>query len=137
VTDENTKLAARVRAARAFANVTQTVVADRLGVSTMTVKVMEKGSRDFAREDLEAIADLCGVPLDFLLHGFHAVAEVSDSETRVIIEATRQVAHEALARIDDRFDELGELLSSTTAEAIAERTVSRLRPRRPDRERSS
>lgn len=103
----------------------------------MTVKVMEKGGRDFSREDLEAIASLCGVPLDFLLHGFHAVAEVNDTETRVIIDATRQVANEALAKIDERFDELGELLSETAAEAIAKRAVGRLRPRRPDRERES
>src|SRR3954469_4335919 len=134
MTEENRMLAARVRAARAFADLTQSEVAQRLGVSNMTVKVMEKGGRDFAHEDLEAIADQCGVPLDFMLHGFHVVSEAGNGEVRVIIEGTRQVAEEALARIDDRFDELGRLLGSTTGDLLAQRAVEPLtrRKRRPE-----
>lgn len=62
--------AARIRAARAYARLTQSQLAERLGVDVQTVKRREAGGRDPARGELLAIAAICGVPAAFMEDGF-------------------------------------------------------------------
>lgn len=62
--------AARIRAARAFAGLTQGQLAERLGVDVQTVKRREAGGRAPRRGELLAIASICGVPPAFMEHGF-------------------------------------------------------------------
>lgn len=110
----NERRAARIRAARAYADLDQPTIAQTLGVSTVTVKRMERGQREIKLEDLHAIAEVCGVPVEFMTEGFEAAALPPD---------TRQV----IAAIEHGFEQMTERLSTTTAEAIAASAVAQIR----------
>lgn len=99
--------AARARAARAFAGLNQKAVADALGVSDITVKRLEAGSREISMDALWVIADLCGVPREFMVHGFDSVPE-------------------HLKELHGRFDALEAKLGWTAAQAIAGEALARL-----------
>lgn len=99
--------AARARAARAYANLRQSDLADKLGKATVTVKRMETGKQEISLDDLWQIADLCGVPHDFMTYGFESVPE-------------------ELKRIHQRFDVLTERMGWTVAEALAGQVHERL-----------
>lgn len=60
----------RIRAARAWADLSQDELAAQLGVDVQWVKRREGGSQGSKDVDLIAIASVCDVPLDFLRHGF-------------------------------------------------------------------
>lgn len=62
--------ASRIRAARAFADLSQQALADHLGKSTATLKRIERGLREASTDELWAIADRCGVPRHFMEKGF-------------------------------------------------------------------
>jgi transcriptional regulator with XRE-family HTH domain len=62
--------APRIKAARAFAGLTQEQLADELGVAVKTVKRKETGVTRAHRRDLIAIARACDVPLVFLEQGW-------------------------------------------------------------------
>lgn len=62
--------AGRIRAARAFAGLKQTELADQLGIAVQTLKRREAGQLEPRRGELLAIAAICGVPYSFLEHGF-------------------------------------------------------------------
>lgn len=71
-----------MKAARALADVTQGQLAQALGISAITVKRFENNGRyNFTVEQIERIAELTDVPLDFLLYGpedqWEAVGELS------------------------------------------------------------
>jgi transcriptional regulator with XRE-family HTH domain len=66
--------AARIRAARSFADLDQATFAQALGVSVATVKRYERGTRDVSLDICYQLADMCGVPRSFMDHGFDAVA---------------------------------------------------------------
>jgi transcriptional regulator with XRE-family HTH domain len=61
---------ARIRAARAFAGLTQDQLAEMLGVDTNTIKRRESGTNLPKRGELLAIATITGVPISFMEHGF-------------------------------------------------------------------
>jgi transcriptional regulator with XRE-family HTH domain len=65
------ELAARFRAARAYADLTQFELAQALGVDVQTVKRREAGKGDPKRAELIAIASITGVPETFMLDGFN------------------------------------------------------------------
>jgi transcriptional regulator with XRE-family HTH domain len=65
--------AARYRAARAFADLSQEELAARLGVDSQTIKRREAGNKDPKKAELIAVAAVCGVPLEFMEHGWGAV----------------------------------------------------------------
>jgi transcriptional regulator with XRE-family HTH domain len=66
-------VAARIRAARAYADLTRRELAEQLGVSESTIQRREHGQQpDPRRQELMAIAQVCSVPLAFLEHGFHS-----------------------------------------------------------------
>jgi transcriptional regulator with XRE-family HTH domain len=64
------EVAARIRAARAYAGLTQDELAARLGVVPQTIKRREAGTTAPRRGELLAIAAACQVPAAFLEHGF-------------------------------------------------------------------
>jgi DNA-binding XRE family transcriptional regulator len=63
-------LAARVRAARAAADLSREELARRIGSSPRAVRRIEDGGRRAHPEELERIAVACGVPEWFLRHGW-------------------------------------------------------------------
>lgn len=65
-----TQYAARYRAARAFAGLSQDELADRLGVDAQTVKRREAGTKEPKKAELIAVAAICGVPLEFMESGW-------------------------------------------------------------------
>jgi transcriptional regulator with XRE-family HTH domain len=67
--------AARIRAARAYADLTQAELADGIGVTARTIKRRERGYGRPRRGDLLAIAVVCGVPEAFLINGFDPAKE--------------------------------------------------------------
>jgi transcriptional regulator with XRE-family HTH domain len=106
--------AARARAARAFANLRQSDIADALGQSTITVKRMESAQRDISMDDLWTIADTCNVPREFMTYGFDSVPG-------------------ELRRVHERFDNLAERVDMlagrwTTAHDLAQATLQVLQP---------
>lgn len=62
--------AARIRAARAYAAMTQEQLARQLGVDVQTVKRRESGRSAPKRGELVAIATVTGVPISFMENGF-------------------------------------------------------------------
>ena len=99
--------AARARAARAYAKLDQKDVAELLGQSTVTVKRMEAGARDISLDDLHAIAELCGVPQEFMDRGFESVPS-------------------ELKRIHERFDVLTQRIGWSVAQTLAGETLAAL-----------
>jgi hypothetical protein len=69
---------------------------------------MERGTRDIPVDDLWTIADLCGVPREFMERGFDSVP-----------------AH--LKELHGRFDALEERLGWSVAHAIGQAASERLR----------
>lgn len=65
------ELAARFRAARAYADLTQLELAQALGIDVQTVKRREASKGDPKRAELIAIASITGVPETFMLDGFN------------------------------------------------------------------
>lgn len=64
--------AARIRAARGYADITQEQLADALGVDVQTIKRREAGKKEPKKGELLAIAAICGVPPEFMDRGFGA-----------------------------------------------------------------
>lgn len=95
--------AARLRAARAYADMSRADMAKALGLSETTVKRMEGGQRRLTSDDLETIARVCGVPLAFLLEGFQrdrdAIALQVAGHMREIEDAHER-AHRALEELE-------------------------------------
>jgi transcriptional regulator with XRE-family HTH domain len=67
--------AARIRAARNFADLSQPQLAERIGKTVATLKRMERGQRDTDPRELVAVADACGIPRRFMLEGFDAIVD--------------------------------------------------------------
>jgi transcriptional regulator with XRE-family HTH domain len=77
--------AARIRAARGYADLTQEQLADRLGVDRQTIKRRElgpghKGYKEPKKGERLAIAQICGVPVKFMEEGFGGEARSEISE---------------------------------------------------------
>lgn len=109
--------AARVRAARAFADVEQSVFAELFGVSIITIKRMERGKRDISLEELYAVADRCKVPRHFMDHGFGDDAR----------PATTTDLAELRQAFDARIVELAQaLLTRDAAQQVARESLSGL-----------
>ena len=106
--------AARARAARAFANLRQSDIAEVLAQSTVTIKRMESAQKDISMDDLWAIADACKVPREFMTNGFESVPD----ELRRIHErfdvlagrwtAAHDLAHATLQALGGSPEENGE-----------------------------
>lgn len=96
--------AARVRAARGFADMTQQELADALGVEVQTIKRREKppsqrGSQEPKKGERLAIAQICGVPPAFMEDGFRGQAR---SEMAEMLTETVDTVRELLVRERER-----------------------------------
>lgn len=65
-----TQYAARYRAARAYADLSQDELARELGVDAQTIKRREAGKQEPKKAELIAVAAICQVPLDFMEGGW-------------------------------------------------------------------
>jgi transcriptional regulator with XRE-family HTH domain len=63
--DSRAETARRVRAARAYAGISVTELAQHLGLGLQTIKRIECGKRAARRFEVWAIADACGLPHEF------------------------------------------------------------------------
>jgi transcriptional regulator with XRE-family HTH domain len=118
--------AARIRAARAFAGLDQADFAKALGVSVVTVKRMEGGKRETSLDDLHLLADLCGVPREFMAEGF-APGSLAQS---AVVDELHELREAFLAALDSRMDALTEaLLTRDEALATSRQAMERLRDR--------
>jgi transcriptional regulator with XRE-family HTH domain len=78
-----------VRAARGWAGLSQTELADALNVNVATVRRIEQEQRNAGTAELLHIGEVCDVPRHFMLHGWsgYKASSRSDSETRDSIVA--------------------------------------------------
>jgi transcriptional regulator with XRE-family HTH domain len=74
------ELVKRIRAARAFARLSQPGVAERLEMSDKTYKLIELGQRRPKRSELLAIAEICTVPMWFLEQGWEGWRSIESGE---------------------------------------------------------
>lgn len=79
---------ARIRAARAFKDLTQVQLAEALGVDEQTIKRRESGAQDPKKGERIAIAAICGVPAEFMENGFGELGRDELAERLGEIEAT-------------------------------------------------
>ena len=73
--------AARIRAAHYYANLRQDDLAEALGVGVSTVARIEAGRKEATREQVEIIAALCKVPMEFMQTGFELIAQHGRGKT--------------------------------------------------------
>lgn len=119
--------AARIRAARAFADVDQATFAQALGVAVVTIKRMERGTRDVSLDDLYKLADLCAVPRDFMAHGWVAEVKAPNVATTDDLASMRDAI---LAEFNAGIFALTEaLLTRDEALAVSRQALDRLRTR--------
>jgi transcriptional regulator with XRE-family HTH domain len=118
--------AARIRAARAFAGLDQADFAKALGVSVVTVKRMEGGKRETSLDDLHLLADLCGVPREFMAEGF-ASGSLAHA---TVVDELHDLREAFIRALDARMDALTEaLLTRDEALATSRQAMERLRTR--------
>lgn len=127
--DEGEKMAeavargARLRAARAYAGLHHADFAKELGMSVVTVKRMERGTRDTSLDDLFRLADLCNVPRAFMEFGWTVVDEAHSYDLR-------EMSNAFIAALDARIAALTEaLLTRDEALAVSRQALERLRER--------
>lgn len=85
----------RLRAARAFADLTQPELAAKIELGEVTYASSERGQRSVPRRELLAIAEACEVPMWFLEGGWEGWRAPARSERSVDEEA-----QEALEDLD-------------------------------------
>lgn len=101
---EHAETMARIRAARAYANLSQPDLADAIGMSLPTYKRAELGNRPVSTAELLSIARACEVPPSFLTGGFSAqrperrTVDAEDITGRLDIIDERLDAFEVMAR---------------------------------------
>jgi hypothetical protein len=95
---------------------------------------MEKGERAFPLDALYAVADVCEVPRDFMVHGFGGGEALSTERAQVMADAiVAAVTARGQAMTDGVVAELAALraaLSAQEAEAMASQAVSGIPSRR-------
>lgn len=79
--------AARVRAAQAWAGITDEEFAERLGVARRTIGRLKSGAAPVDLERRGRIAEACGVPQWFMATGFAAAPEPEDPTLAERVEA--------------------------------------------------
>jgi transcriptional regulator with XRE-family HTH domain len=109
----------RIRAARAFKGLTQAQLGDRLGLDEQTIKRRESGKQEPKPGERVAIAAICGVPLEFIEHGWPADGDYS-SEVESVFEWLKRANDERatqFARILERLTDV----ETTVATALEQR----------------
>lgn len=110
-----TQYAARYRAARAYAGLSQPELAERLGVDAQTIKRRESGAKEPKKAELIAVAAICQVPLTFMESGWGALTA---DEVSTLLRTQTDI----LARIEDSIAR--EEKAKTETEAATERLLA-------------
>lgn len=92
-TPDSKEAAARVRAVRAYRDLKQEELAQRLGISLATIRRIENGERPMSTEDLIRVAEVLDIPSAFMLQGFDAFGPEPnfDAITREIEDLKRRM----------------------------------------------
>lgn len=125
-------IGARVRAARSYADLSQQGLADAIGVERRIVGYIEGNEtrHELTVPEARRIAEACGVPVDFLLHGWGANGSSGALAERVAALETRvSSADEDREDLAARLDELDVALE-TRLEKFAEQVLMRRRTQR-------
>jgi transcriptional regulator with XRE-family HTH domain len=78
--DPDLELARRVRAARAYAELTQEDMAERLGVSVVTYKRVEAGKRALGMREVRRVSEITRMPLDFFTEDIGSLSASGDKQ---------------------------------------------------------
>jgi transcriptional regulator with XRE-family HTH domain len=90
----SSETARRVRAARAYAGLSVTELANRIGLGLQTIKRIESGKRTARPFEVWAIAEACGLPREFF--------EIDLD----LLSRRASILQETLIRIDERLERL-------------------------------
>lgn len=121
------ELAKRIRAARAWADLTQKELGDALGINEQSVKRTEAGTRDPGAPEQWAIAEITGVPRWFITDGFAGAGQLEQDELRDRLERIEALLIEdegsAIAGFEEAIDEAADSADATrdTGDASTER----------------
>lgn len=74
---------ARIRAAQAYAGLEQGPFAEALGFSTRTLDRLFKNERDPTIPEVKKIAEVCRVPVGFLVEGWNVARPIQDRLTDI------------------------------------------------------
>lgn len=77
---EAEELARRVRAARAYAGITQEDLSARLGVSVVTYKRIEAGRRDISLEEVRRVSEITEMPVAFFTDDISSLSGSGSSQ---------------------------------------------------------
>jgi transcriptional regulator with XRE-family HTH domain len=112
-------MAARIRAARAYAGLRQNRVAELLGISVAALRRIEAGETRPDPEQLDRLAVLCSVPAEFMRYGFEPLlTEIKKNRRLVQRDLARNRA--LIEQIDERTEAM-----KTAMEEILQREGSR------------
>lgn len=112
--DGRVSAARRVRAARAWANMSQPQLAKLLDMSLASLRRVEQESRDVTTAELIHIGEVCSVPRKFMLYGWtepgkSTAQSQADALEGIIADMTNRIerherlhalAHDRLAKLD-------------------------------------
>lgn len=101
---------ARVRAAQAYAGLDRAAFSKAIGIGERTVDRITTGERELTLPEARRIADVCDVPIAFLVHGWEIARPLQE-------RVDRNTA--ALGRMEQRLDELTHLEAGELGQLIA------------------
>lgn len=79
------KLHERIKSLRESRGVSQTFMAKKMGISTSSYNMKERGNRKFSIEDLESISKILNVPIaNFFEKEFHVKCNSVELESEVV-----------------------------------------------------
>lgn len=95
----NEELAKRVRAARAYAEITQEDMASRLGLSTVTYKRIEAAKRELTLDEVARISEITLMPLDFFTKDLQELGQTAEHQQQ--LESMREELKALVDRLGD------------------------------------
>ncbi|MBX5461652.1 MAG: helix-turn-helix transcriptional regulator [Steroidobacteraceae bacterium] len=122
------ELAARLRAAFAFADLTKAERAAALGVSVRTVGRYESAELDLPRDLWPAVCEVTGVPEWFLRHGWEPPAVDQNDPLEQRVAALEQMAAGRIARLERQMVQLATMVRQRAGDAPARPADELLQP---------
>lgn len=94
--DESSVLAARLKEAREFANLSQGFVAEQTGLSRSAISEIERGQRKVESLELKRLAALYRMPIDYFLRtdDDELAGAVLDQTTKALARATQEMTED-------------------------------------------